>query len=691
VIPNAGQTDPAVRFEARAGDGAVFFTRREIVLARPSGALRLRFDGASAHPAVTAADRAPGVVNDLRGSDRGRWRTGLPTYDSVVYRGLYPGVDLRMATEAQAGRPALRATYTVAPGADADAIRWRYAGASARMQPRTGELRVVSGAGAAAMTLAAPVAWQEAGGARVPVEARYAAGSAGAVGIALGRHDRASPVMLSVAPAHTAQAPGPPGLRYSTFLGGPRWDEAYEVAVDKGGNAVAAGFTFSPEFPRAGARASAFTGVVDAFVTKLDADGRLVYSTLLGGDAADYAHSVAVDARGNAYVTGRTESEDFPTQAALQRKIRGRRCQGSPCHDAFVSKLDARGALVYSTYLGGTGTDEAWDIAVDSAGGAHVIGHTDSLDYPTRRAVQRRHGSRPCGGDVPCPFDAFVTKLKPNGRALAFSTYLGGRAGELAGAITVGSKGNAYVHGTTDSPNFPLRNPLQGALRGTECGPPPNVPCEDVFVAKFAKRGKRLVWSTLLGGSKEDRASGIAVDPGGRVYLTGATESSDFPTATPVQAAPGNSSCSPEAVPKESCDDAFVAGLSANGKALRFSTYLGGNAQDQGLAIALDKAGGIHVAGSTDSRQFPVVNAFQGEFGGAIDGFAALYSPDGRAVSYITYLGGEENERVNGLAVDPSGQVTLTGRTESADFPVANALQPTLSGDIDAFVAKLTR
>ena len=282
-----------------------------------------------------------------------------------------------------------------------------------------------------------------------------------------------------------------------------------------------------------------------------------------------------------------------------------------------------------------------------------------------------------------------VAKLRRDGSGLVYGTYLGGHEGELASGIAVDDRGAAYLIGTTDSPDFPVRRPLQRSIRGRECGPPPNVPCEEAFIAKLRPRGRRLVWSTFLGGSKPERGTAIAVDASRRPYVVGLTESTNFPTVTPVQPAIGNGSCSAEAPPKELCHDGFVAGMSADGQRLRFSTYLGGNAEDQALAVGVDRTGAIYAAGSTDSRAFPTKNAIQPTLAAAIDAFVTKYDPGGRSIAYSTYLGGAEIERVNGLAVTPPGEVVLSGRTDSPDFPVANAHQPALAGDIDAFITKL--
>lgn len=481
-------------------------------------------------------------------------------------------------------------------------------------------------------------------------------------------------------------------VAYSTFLGGSKWDEAVDIEVDGAGNIYVAGFTDSPQFPTANAAQARFGGVIDAFVAKVSPDGRrLLYSTYLGGSKMDAAASLAIDRAGNAYVTGRTESTDFPTRSALQAGPRGRDCQRPrkragtvPCHDAFVTKLSPSGRVLYSTYLGGRHNDEALAIAVDRRGAAYISGNTESPDFPVRNALQRRFAGIPCEGDVPCPADLFVTKLSANGRRLLYSTYLGGSQSDRSGGIAVDTTGSAYVLATTRSPDFPTRNALQRSLRGVECGLPP-VPCTDVLVARLTVDGRALRYSTYLGGSKGETAGGIAVDRAGNAYVTGSTDSRDFPTANALQEAADNSSC----LPSELCSDAFVTSLRADGRALRYSTYLSGSAEEQGLAIALDAAANAYVAGSTTSRNFRTEQAIQARMGGYIDAFLVKLQPTGASAAFSTYLGGSEAERSTGVAVDDRGTIYVAGRTLSPNFPTSGALQPALGGDIDAFVARL--
>jgi len=687
VVANAGQTDPRVRFEARAGGGAAFFTPREVVLARPAGVVRLRFPGGAARPALRGTDPTTAVVRDARA---GGGATALRTYGGVAYRDLWPGIEVRLDARATAAGPWVAPRFVIAPGADPRAVALRFAGvASAGVDRSNGELRVLPRGGRRAIAWPAPVAWQLAGdGRRLPVDMLYRVDEDGTIGLAPGRYDPRRALIVGAHPhARAAQAKAPE-LVYSTYFGASKWDEAYDVDVDKAGNAYVAGFTFSPEFPVKGSGPKKFEGVQDAFVARFSSKGELRFSTILGGSGVDVGQNVAVDKSGNSYVTGRTLSDDFPTKSALQDDIRGEDCQGAPCPDAFVTKVNRSGAVVYSTFFGGSGSEEGWGIAVDAHGSAYIAGNTDSADLPTHHAVQSKNRSRGCGTQVPCPLDTFVTKLSPSGRSIDYSTYLGGKGGEVSGGITVDSSGSAYASGTTRSEDFPTKNARQPKIAGKECGPPPGFPCTDVFLTKLSSSGSSIVYSTYFGGTKNDRSAGVAVDKQKRPYLTGSTESPNLPLQDAVQDKLGNSSCG-ETEPKELCDDAFVSGLGSNGRDLRFSTFLGGNAEDQSLGVAVDSEGAIYVGGSTDSRAFRTVEPLQPKLGGAIDAFAAKFAPGGKSLVFSTFVGGSENERFSGLAVDESGAVTLAGRSDSPNFPTAAAEQGKLGGDIDAVVTKL--
>jgi hypothetical protein len=482
-------------------------------------------------------------------------------------------------------------------------------------------------------------------------------------------------------------AAGARELTFSTLLGGLEWDEANDVEVDADGNRYVTGFTLSPDFPEG--RAEGPGGIQDAFVAKISPDNTLAWSVVLGGTQLDVGNGLALDDDGNVYVTGRTGSTDFPTADALKPELTGTECTGEPCHDAFVTKLDPDGALVFSTYFGGTLNEEALGIAVADDGGIVVSGNTDSRDLPTASAFQDEFGSEPCPGDLPCGLDVFVSKLTPDGAEIVYSTYLGGNAGDTNSGVAVADDGTAFVTGTTRSTDFPAVNALQGELNGTACGPPPGGPCPDAFVTALAPDGSSATYSTLLGGTEPETGGGIAVDAEGRASVTGSTRSPDFPTARPAQEALDNSSCTTDQ-PEEICGDGFVTRLSADGGSLDFSTFLPGSGEDLGLAITVDGAGTVVVAGSTDSRNFPTLDPVQAELGGYIDGFVTALSAEDGSLAWSTFIGGTKAERANAVTVGPDSAVHTVGRTLSPDFPTVAPVQAELQDeDYDTFLTTL--
>ncbi|MCW5979419.1 MAG: SBBP repeat-containing protein [Bryobacteraceae bacterium] len=464
-----------------------------------------------------------------------------------------------------------------------------------------------------------------------------------------------SPLCL-VAALVATDLPSPaatPALTYATYIGGSglAGDSGAAVASDAAGNIYIAGSTTSANFPRT---AGSFAGGSDAFVVKLNASGTaILYSRLLGGSGHDRALAVAVDAAGNAYVTGTTASADFPATAGALRTV------AAGDLDAFAARLDVSGALVYATYLGGSGADAGRGIAVDGSE-AVVAGFTESTDFPaTSGALQPAlRGAA----------DAFVARLNAAGSGLIYATYLGGGGTDRANAVALDASGNAYVAGSTDSQDFPATSGAkQTALSGGA----------DAFVAKVAANGASLLYATYLGGGGGDEASGIAVDGAGSAHVTGHTASSDFPATS--GAARGV---------KSGGVDAFVARLNAAGSALTYSTFFGGFKSDLGRAIALDGSGNAHVAGVTRSVDFPAAGALQSRYAGADDAFVLVFSPAGSLLR-SSYLGGTGADGAAGIVVNVSGEAIVTGFTDSANFPVSpNALQPApAAGVSQAFLA----
>jgi hypothetical protein len=387
-------------------------------------------------------------------------------------------------------------------------------------------------------------------------------------------------------------------------------------------------------------------------------DPGLVYSTYLGGSGFDIGNGIVVDTAGNAYVTGKTFSLDFPTTpGAFQTSLQG-------IGNAFVTKLNPAGsALVYSTYLGGSDQDGGNGIAVDTSGNAYFTGSTLSTNFPTTLgAFQTSHKGVE---------DAFVTKLNPAGNALIYSTYLGGSAFDIGRGIAVDTSGNAYVIGLGHSSDFPITpDAFQTTFKGLI----------DAFVTKLNPAGSALVYSTYLGGSGQDLGNGIVIDTSGNAYITGSTDSTDFPTTL------GAFQTSLKAF-----TDAFVTKLNSAGSALVYSTYLGGNSADNGNGIAIDTSGNSYVTGFTQSTDFPTTpSAFQTSLKGIIDAFVTKLNPAGSALVYSTYLGGSNQDNGLGIAVDTSGNAYVAGLTNSTDFPTTpGALQTTFKGIADAFVTRL--
>jgi hypothetical protein len=654
---NRGQTDPQVRFLSRGPGHTLFLTPTEAVLvlskrevpatgtleSRPKATqtvLRMTFLGANAKPRVTGREEMPGKANYFIGNDPHQWRTNLPTYAKVKYESAYPGIDLIY----YGNQRQLEFDFIVAPGADPAAIRLSMEGADHIEVDAQGDLVLHSGSGQ--IRAAKPLVYQVVNGVRREVSGSYVLTDAYQVGFQMAAYDASRPLIID------------PTFFYSTYLGGSGDDLGWGVGVDAAGNAFVAGSTNSVNFPTTpGAFRTTNAGGYDVFVTKLNPTGSgLVFSTYLGGSGDDVARGIAVDSFGNAYVTGYTGSSNFPTTAgAFQTALAG----GVP-YDAFVTKLGGSGLLSYSTYLGGTSDDKAFAIAVDASGNAYVTGNTASFNFPTTPgsyepvnlasggstfvtklnltgsgllystylsavgggasssgiAVDALGNAYVTGITDAATFpttagafqttnaggsDTHVTKLNTTGSALVYSTYLGGSGSDNVHAIAVDTSGNAFVTGTTNSPNFPTTT---GAFRTTLAG------VADVFVTKLNSTGTGLVYSTYVGGTQGDDGWGIALDGSDNAYVTGLTVSSDFPTTVgamqPVYGGGGT--------------DAFLTVVNSTGTGLVYSSYLGGTGSDAGRGIAVDGFTNAYVGGVTDSSNFPTTTgAFQTTYGGGPD------------------------------------------------------------------------
>jgi Beta-propeller repeat len=660
---NVGQTGAEVKFLARGGGYNLFLTQSEAVLVLPrlrsrsdadaQSLVRLKLIEADPAPQMEGLNQLPGRSNYLIGRDASRWRWNVASFAKVRYRSVYPGIDLIY----YGNQRQLEYDFVVAPGADPQMIRLGFDGVDQIQIDGQGDLVLQTANGEVRQRK--PLAYQEADGVRREIASRYVLKDEQEVSFELGQYDRAQPLVID------------PVIAYSTYLGGSFSDYANSFAVDAAGNAYVTGLTFSSDFPTSNPLQPNPGGNNDAgdvFVAKLHPEGSaLVYSTYLGGSGYDEALAMAVDEDGNAYLTGRTASTDFPMMNPLQPGL-----SGGPFdpEDFFVTKLSADGsALIYSTYLGGAGPDVARALAIDKNGNVYVAGETASSDFPTMNPLQPTYAGI---------LDVAVAKLKADGSALVYSTYLGGGNAERLYGIAVDRFGGAYLTGWTFSNDFPTANPLKPALADGDL---------DAFVTKIDAEGSALVYSTYLGGGRQDRGRAIAIDAFGNVYVTGITQSTDFPTANPLQPVLAG------------LEDAFVTKLNRNGSALLYSTYHGGADTDWGLDIAVDSLNRVYVSGWTRSDDFPTLDAAQpipDSMDTPDNGFATNLKADGSALIYSTYLGGRGYDEGGSITVDARGNAYVFGRTDSDDLPTTpGAVQRGYrdpSGDLyfDAFITKIS-
>ena len=593
----------------------------------------VRFQGARSKVQIRG-EQAAGRANFLVGADAKDWRTGLRAYRQIAYQQIYAGIDLVYG--GSGGR--FKSEFRVAPGADPGRILLRYSvtvSIAADGSLHAGELREK-----------APESYQvSAAGERIAVNGRYRLIDAHTAGFEISAYDRARMLVID------------PVVSYATYLGGSGLGAVTSVAVDSGGNLYAAGWTEAADFPIQGAVQATNLGNVDAFVVKLSPTGNsLIYATYIGGMAADRAAGIAVDGGGRAHVVGSTASINFPRLAAAQTLMGG-------LQTAFVLTLNAAGnGLVYSTYLGGTTSEAATAVAVDSAGNAYVAGDTQSSNFPVLHAPQPNFGGAT---------DVFVAKLTAAG-ALSYATFLGGSGADHAGGIAIDSSANVYVAGGTYSANFPV---TAGAIQGTIGGG------QDAFVAKLGTGGSPLIYSTYLGGNgavTPEEANGIAVDGSGNAYVAGVTNSANFPvTAGAYQTA------------FEGVSDAFVAEINPAGSALVYCSFLGGNDFDWASGIAVDSSGRAYVAGYTSSVNFPTVGGTQANFGGLYDAFVAEFGAAGSALTFSTYLGGSGSDAAYGMALDASGNIYVGGQSNSSDLPLVGPLQNANNGGSIGWLARL--
>ena len=666
-IPNEGQVDEEALFYAKASrytlwltkEGLVFDSARRIKKENAKSmrlssrdkynpenfkydrdVSRLIFINANTKPEVVPLNDIEHKVNYFIGDDESKWRTNIQTSSSVLYRELYPYIDLKVYGVEQQ----IEYDFVVNPGGEVFDISFEYKDVKKTRIGKEGNLVITTEFGV--LEHGKPVCYQVVGGERVKVEAKFKKIKNNTYGFSVGEYNKNYELIIDP-------------LVYSSYLGGSDEERCYDIAVDSEGAAYVIGATYSANFPYKDPLQGSYAHYGDAFITKVDPSGNaLIYSTYLGGFDTDWGYGIAVDSKGAVYVAGGTSSASFPIKNPIQENLAGG-------WDAFISKINASGSkLIYSTYLGGSGNEFCLGIAMDSGGAAYVTGRTSSEDFPTKNPIQ---GNLAGGNDV------FIAKVNASGEKLVYSTYLGGSGSgwDWGISIAVDSEGAAYVTGNAQSADFPLKNPIQRKYGG---GP-------DAIIFKVNSSGKNLIYSTYLGGPEEDVGAGIAVDSEGAAYVTGWTSSKNFPVKNPFQ----------EKKSGKKEVDAFILKVDSSGSALIYSTYLGGSESDIGSDVAIDSEGAAYVQGTTNSENFPTRNPIQSSNAGGYDVFIAKINSSGSALIYSTHLGGSGKEEEGGsIALDTKGAVYVTGHTESKNFPTKNPFQGSYGGGVsDAFISKI--
>jgi hypothetical protein len=695
---NRGQLNPAVKFLSRGASYGLYLSNNDAIITHQakvhldgaevtsalttfglsdtlvSSTTKLSWLGSNPHAQPRGLNRQPGVSNYLLGKDPRKWQRHVSHYDRVQLRDLYPGIDLTYYGNQQR----VEFDYVVAPHADPKSIQVGISGPSIVSLDDAGRLSISSAGDE--MLLLPPVAFQEKNGKRSTVTAHYVLLDSHRLGFEIGPYDQSQPLIID------------PVLDFATSFG-PNDNQSIlsDVVLDSTGNIYVTGMTCDTNYPttagvfqpNGGSNTANICG--DVVVTKLDPTGStLLYSTYIGSQSGlEFGARLLVDTAGEVTLGGATNSSDFPTTAgAFQESLPTTNCVynplgGSyPCAHGFLLKLSADGSnLVYSTLLGGERFDAILSIAQDSNSDTFVTGGTNSIHFPTAGTpYSTTYGGGTCEqGHSPCS-DVFVAELSPDGSHLLASTYIPGNDDDFAGAIAIDTTGNVYVAGTTFSTNYPhTAGVVQPAHAGT-------TEQADVFVTKLPPSLSSLTYSTYIGGTNDDFAVALRVDSTGAAYVTGSTDSPDFPvTAGAYQAtykgpAPAMAYC-PSSLDSSlidgsvNCGDAFLAKLNPTATALTFATFLGGSGSDFAYNLAIDSTKNVWLFGNTASTDFPYTpDAYFTTPGSGL--FLSEIKSDGSALLFSTPLSQQSSQGLAlGIAIDPTDDVVVAGQGTVSSTP----------------------
>jgi hypothetical protein len=694
--PNQGQVVPGVDFLARASGYTAFLKGSGAVLALPSrfpvdaGAratpkerattrlhlIQLEFDGGDPAAAVEASGLLPGRSNYLIGKDPAGWRKHVPHFTHVRYRDVYPGVDVVWR-----GSGALEYDMVLSPGADPGAIRLAIKGHSKMRVDEDGSLNLeLQGR---SVVHRAPYVFQEIGGERKAISARFRLLDENIVGFEVGEYDRGFELTID-----------PLVLSYSTYVGGSASEEGKRVAVDDNGMAYITGYTYSVDFPATpGAPQGAILGTDDAYVVKVDPSksgaNSLVYATYIGSSDRDGGLGITVDSVGRAYVTGWTMGGDFPTTTDAFKPTF---IPAPNEEDAFITALTTAGdGLYYSTFFGGDRDDAGYDIKLRGSNLIYLAGWTHSGPvFPTTANAYDTAGT----------FNSvFLSVLDRAAGALQYSTFIHGSGLDYPRALALDSTGMAYVTGLTRYGGFPT---TANAFMQNEPADTASYSNNAGFLSVFdpSKSGAQsLIYSTYLSAGD---AKDVDVGDDGHAYVVGETSSPNFPTTAGAFDTVCKDWVLDQWLTIDCADDAFVMRidpLRSGSASLIYSTRLGGSAPESGYGIAVDREGNAYVTGDTISTDFPLKHPLSG-IGATPDptlnmldssyAFVAKLRHAGDRLIYSTLLGGSDTDSGRGIAIDGLGAMYVVGYTSSSDFPIRRGFDATLDGNSDAFLAKIT-
>ena len=718
-VPNQGQSHPSVLYQAHGwADGMLYFEPEGVALAIPDdrpfssverptkaglsdlqpalsgsvSAIGLRFIDANPTVQIQAGSRQIGHFNYLLGNESADWQTKVPSYESLRYIDLYPGIHLQY--DGQSGH--LKGDWLVAPGADPSQIAWQYEGVDKiEVDVQSGDLIMqlpADESGPRTMIEAAPVAWQmpaptdarraglvddlynlsydlphELPNGADPVEVAFVLKAQGRIGFDVGAYDTGRPLIID------------PQITFASYLGGAARDWGYDIELDDQNNIYVGGGTASIDFPlesplqAARGRTSHGFFLADAFISKLSPDGQqLLFSTYLGGnEGGDVGQSLAVDANGRIAITGETHAADFPTKNAFQANKVGNPILPSPGEgagfDGYVAQISADGSqLLFGTFYGGDGREEPQSIAYGPNDDLYITGHTLAADIPLKNAVQANYG----GGH-----EGFVARIDGQSYELKWSTYIGGSKSDMGWGLAVDPGGAVYVAGSTSSLDFPVANAVQPAIASS----PRRTQESDMFLARISADGQTMVFSTYMGGIGEDRAISVAVDSRGQAVFTGMSGNpGDFPLVQPIQSNY-----------EGRARNGVVLKIDPSGQNVEYATFLGDTGDDWGVDVDIDGNDNAWVVGRTTSAEFPVKDPVQNLHAGANDAFVAALSPDGQTLIFSTWVGGSQHDMGMGMAVRPDGAAHITGWTGSLDYPLVKPIQAVAAGGNDAYIAQI--